>query len=177
MGKMAMTIDDSSLLQNIKGAKKSVKDFKDFTLGVAAGPVDPLNRNASRDMELSEIFAIRSGASDMDAAWDFIKFVNGKEYAKIKFRVMNGNLPARMDSVPGYGESDIKAFYTLRPIVVKHDPEHRIPVKADAKIKELEQLEIQKVEEKQIPLDKALQQIESEGQFILDQELKKANPL
>ncbi|MNW44709.1 putative arabinose-binding protein precursor [compost metagenome] len=176
MGKMAMTVDDSSLLQNLKDAKKSIKDFKDFQLGVVTGPVDPMNRNSSRDMELSEIFAIRSDTPNLEAAWDFIKFISGKEYAKVKFRVLNGNLPSRMDFIREYGENEIKAFYTLRPNMVNHDPENRIPAKFDAQFKELEQLEIQRVEKKEISLDEALKKIESEGQFILDQELKKANP-
>lgn len=176
MGKMAMVVDDSSMLQNLKDAKKSVKDFKDFQLGVVTGPVDPMNRDSSRDTELSEIFAIRSDTPNLEAAWDFIKFINGGDYAKIKFRVLDGTLPSRMDSIQSYGENEIKPFYTLRPIAVNHDSENRIPARFDAQLKELEQLEIKKVEKKEISLEEALNRIESEGQFILDQELKKATP-
>lgn len=176
MGKMAMMIDDSSLLQNLKDVKKKVKDFKDFQLGVVTGPVDPLNRDSSGDIEVSEIIAIRSGSPNLKAAWEFIKYINGEEYSKVKFRVLNGNLPSRMNSIQGYGENEIKAFYSLRPKLVNHDPDNRIPAKFDSQFMELEQLEIQKVEKKESSLDEALNKIESEGQFILDQEVKKENP-
>ncbi|MNW43760.1 putative ABC transporter substrate-binding protein YesO [compost metagenome] len=176
MGKMAMVIDDSSLLQNLKDIKKRVKDFKDFQLGVVTGPVDPLNRDSSGDIELSEIVAIRSGTPNSEAAWDFIQYINGREYSKVKFRVLNGNLPSRMNSIQGYGENEIKPFYSLHPKLVKHDQEYRIPANFDSQFMELEQVEIQKVEKKDISLDEALEKIESEGQFILDQEIKKENP-
>lgn len=176
MGKVAMTVDDSSLLQNLKDAKKSVKDFKDFQLGVVTGPVDPLNRDSSRDTEISEIFAIHSATPNVEAAWDFIKFINGKDYAKIKFRVLDGNLPSRMESIQGYGENEIEAFYSLRPITERHDSENRIPANFYDQFNELEELEIQKVKKKEISLDEALHKIESEGQFMLDQKLEKKNP-
>lgn len=173
MEKVAMMFDNTNLLQDFQDATKKLKDFKQFKLGIAASPVDPLNRESSGDTELSEIFSIPTDAPNKDVAWDFIKYINGKDFAKIKFRLLDGNLPTRNDAMVSYGGMDLKAFYALRPKLVNYDMLNRIPEGLESQFKEMELPEIQRVMKKQITLDEALKKIQLEAQFMLEQQLKK----
>ncbi|CAH0120382.1 MULTISPECIES: ABC transporter substrate-binding protein [unclassified Paenibacillus] len=173
MGRMAMTVDDSYLLQNIKQVKERIKAFKPFQLGIAAGPVDPFEPDSSRDIQLQEIFAIRAGSPNSDAAWEFIKYVNGVEYAKIKSRTMNGNLLSRMGSYKEeYAENGLEAFYALKPKTVSNGRESDIPNEFYPLFEELTKREIQRVQAKETTLDEALDRIQAEGQTVLDRIVK-----
>lgn len=172
MGRMAMTVDDPYLLQNLQRAKDRMADFKDFQLGIAAGPVDPIEQDSSRDIRLQEIFSIWYGSPNIEAAWDFIKYVNGDDYARIKSKTMNGNILSRMGHYKEYKGNSLEAFYALKPKMVSYRRENDIPGEFYTPFQEMTQREIQRVEDKEISLDEALSKIQTEGQFILDQKLK-----
>ncbi|GJM76713.1 sugar ABC transporter substrate-binding protein [Paenibacillus macerans] len=96
MGRMAMTVDSTYMLQNLKDAQDRIKDYKPFQIGAVAGPVDPAEPDKSRNISVSDIFSIRANSANADAAWEFIKFVNGDEFAKVKSRTLNGGMLSRM---------------------------------------------------------------------------------
>ncbi|SUA86626.1 hypothetical protein [Paenibacillus macerans] len=50
-----MTIDGTNLLQNLKDAKNSVRDYKPFQIGIVAGPVDPALPDSTREVSYNEI--------------------------------------------------------------------------------------------------------------------------
>ncbi|MNP26712.1 hypothetical protein D3C76_1195790 [compost metagenome] len=109
-----MVVASISQLQSLQAAKSGVKNYKPFTLGIAAGPADPKDRKSTGNVFVTEIFAIPAGASNVDAAWDFIKYFNGDEYAKEYYKLSSISAPlSRM--VKEYSGYKLDAFYKLKP--------------------------------------------------------------
>ncbi len=115
MGRTAMTIGRSYLLNNIKDAKNMLKDYKPFQVGIVAGPVDPAEPDKSRDIYFNELFAIRANSPNVDVAWEFLKFVNGEQFAQIKSKSLNNGLLSRMGYSKEYDGVSLDVFYKLQP--------------------------------------------------------------
>ena len=171
-GSMAMTVDDLLLLQDLENAQGRNRDYAAFSLGAAAGPVDSHARDLSNDIQLKEIWSIRNGSPNAETAWEFIKYVNSDDYARVKGKTMDGFILSRIGHYEDLG-IDLNAFYSLRPNIANHSMEDNIPDKFYPSFEELMQRELQKVAENQVSLDEAIKQIQTAGQFILDDLLKK----
>lgn len=174
VGRMAMTLDSPYLLRDLKDARDMVGDYKPFKVGMAAAPADPADRGATRDLYLSNIFAIRNGTSNADAAWAFLKYISGEEYAKAKSKTLNASLLSRINDnmeVAGY---DLEVFYKLKPKVGLniYSETDRIPAAFFPAYREIVDREIRLVREKSKTLDAALQTIQDEGQLALDNAVK-----
>ncbi|RRJ64223.1 hypothetical protein EHV15_15810 [Paenibacillus oralis] len=97
--------------------------------------------------------------------------MNSDDYARVKGMSLDGNILSRMGH---YGELgiDLNSFYSLRPNIANHSLEENIPREFYSLFEELLQRELQRVMEKQVSLDEAIKQIQTEGQFILNDALK-----
>lgn len=173
-GRMAMTINSAYYLRELKEIKNRLPDYKPFQVGIVAGPVDPANPEISRDVYLSNIFAIRANSPNADAAWELIKFINGEQYAKIKSRSMNDGLLSRMGMTKEYSGINLDAFYKLKPQIDDSvsTVEDKIPVEFYSQYYSIYSREIGLVESKEKSVDEALKTIEEEAQVALDQALK-----
>lgn len=174
MGRMAMTIGSPYELQNIKEAKNAIKDYKPFELGIVAGPVDPATPDIDRSMGVADIFAIRANSANTDAAWEFIKFINGDEFAKVKSRTMNSGLLTRMGYSTEFDGHSLEAFYKLKPGMDSsgwYDGE-KIPNEFYQPYHQLLEKEIGLVVDKKKSLDEALKTIQEQGQAALDKAVK-----
>lgn len=174
MGRMAMTVDGVYLLQNIKEVKNSLKDYKPFEVGMAAGPVDPADPETTRNIYFSDIFAIRAGSPNADAAWDFLKFINGEDFAKVKSRTLNNGLLSRMGYNKEFDGHSLEVFYKLKP-KTSEDMSSRmdkIPTEFYSAYQPIVDREINLVTEKKKSLDEALKTIQEEGQAALDKAVK-----
>ncbi|MEK4509115.1 carbohydrate ABC transporter substrate-binding protein [Paenibacillus anaericanus] len=169
MGRVAMVVDSADLLQHFKEVRDRVKEFKPFELGIVTGPVDPSDPSTSRDVELYEIFSIRAGSPNAEAAWDFIKYVNGDDYARVKSKTLNGNMLSRMGYYKDYVASGIEAFYKLKPKPVNYGSRGKVPTGFYSTFEELMKRELERVKNKEITVDEALGNVEAEGQTLLDQ--------
>lgn len=171
-GRVAMKLDDAGIMQVLAGLTKTLPDFKAFQFDTVTGPVDPLDRSSSRDMEVGQIFAIRAGTPNLEAAWDFVKYVNSDDYAAIKARVFNSNLLTRMDH---YSESRLQAFYKLDPLMVDYSRKADIPDTFTERFNALTSTEMSKAARKEISLEEALDNVSKTGQALLDKALAKQN--
>ncbi|WP_410770757.1 ABC transporter substrate-binding protein [Fontibacillus sp. BL9] len=174
MGRIAMTVGDPYMLQNLKEVKNSLKDYKPFELGMATGPVDPADPETTRNVYFNDVFGIRAGSPNVDAAWDFIKFINGEDFAKIKSRTMNNGLLSRMGFNTEYDGHNLEVFYKLKP---KTTPDmssrmDKIPMEFYSQYQTIMDRELALVQEKKKSIDEALQTIEQEGQVALDKAIK-----
>lgn len=118
MGRSAMVVASISQLQSLQAAKSGVKNYKPFTLGIVAGPVDPKDRKSTANVFVSEIFAIPASASNVDAAWDFIKYFHGDDFANeyYKPKHTNNSIGAPLTRmVKEYSGYKLDAFYQLKP--------------------------------------------------------------
>ncbi|RRJ67643.1 extracellular solute-binding protein [Paenibacillus oralis] len=174
MGRMAMTTSNSYLLRNIKDAKNTLKDYKPFQVGIVAGPVDPAEPDKSRDIYFNELFAIRANSPNADAAWEFLKFVNGEPFAKIKSRSLNNGLLSRMGNSKEYDGVNLDVFYKLKPNLdgASSLDNDKIPRKFHSQYQSIVDRELKLVEENKKSIEEALQTMEQEGQTVLDKTVK-----
>jgi multiple sugar transport system substrate-binding protein len=70
-------------------------------------------------MYLSNVFAINSSAPNAETAWEFIKFVNGEDFAKLRSRSGSSyEMVSRKSFIkPKQGlDYNIEAFFKLKPV-------------------------------------------------------------
>ncbi|WHX48647.1 extracellular solute-binding protein [Paenibacillus woosongensis] len=172
MGRAAMTTGDTYVLRNLKEAADALKDYKPFEVGIVAGPASSTDPDKSRNISVSEVFAISANSPNADAAWEFIKFVNGDQFAKIKSRSLNNGLLSRMGYTDEYNGISLEAYYKLKPLPTDYSGMRKIPNGFYEKFQPLLDTELKAVEDNTKSLDEALAKIEAEGQVALDQALK-----
>jgi multiple sugar transport system substrate-binding protein len=176
MGRAAMIVSMGNLLPELKGAKTAIKGYTPFELGLAAGPSDPAYQGTTWENSLGEIFAINANAVNKDAAWEFIKFVNSNEFAKIRYsnpRSLSTRTGVKME----YDGVNLNAFYTLKMKINNNNGSKRskIPDEFPAEFQKIQNREIKLVQEGKKSLDEALEVMQSEGQQALDLALRSGN--
>ncbi|WP_334072080.1 MULTISPECIES: ABC transporter substrate-binding protein [Paenibacillus] len=174
MGRMAMTTDSSNFLQNLKEAKGRIKGYKPFQLGIVAGPVDPARPDETRGVYFNRILSIRANTPNVEAAWDFMGFVHGEEFAKIKSRTLNEGMLTRMGYTKEFDGVSLDAFYKLKPSAESTplSSEDEIPSEFYEQYYSILSREIGLLEKKSKSVDDVLKTIEQEGQVQLDKALK-----
>lgn len=174
MGRVAMSVESPYLLQDMKQAQDVITDYKPFQLGVAAGPVDPADPQTTRSLYFSDIFAIRANSPNADAAWEFIKFINGEEFARVKSRTLNNGLLSRMGISTEYNGVNLEAFYKLKPKFDSNSSRDyaKIPDDFHMQYRPILEREIKLAQEKKKSIDEALQTVQDEAQALLDKALK-----
>lgn len=171
MGRVAMTVDANYLLTNIKEVASDLKDYKGFEIGIAAGPVDPADPTKTNGGYIRELFGIRAGSPNIEAAWDFIKFINGEEFAKVKSKTLNNGLPTREGISKEYNGISLEAFYKLKPRV-SLDDDASLPNEFHKNYRTILQREVNLLEENKKTVEQALNSIQNEAQTALDQAFK-----
>ncbi|MNZ61248.1 sn-glycerol-3-phosphate-binding periplasmic protein UgpB precursor [compost metagenome] len=119
-GKVAMTVSESNFVNEIADANNNAAKIKNFTpidWDVVTVPVHPENPGVGGNIWYNYTFSINSSAANPETAWEFIQFVNGEEYAKLKSRSNTYEMVSRKSYIqPRQGLSyNIQAFYTLKP--------------------------------------------------------------
>ncbi|MED4955115.1 ABC transporter substrate-binding protein [Paenibacillus macerans] len=176
-GRQAMLIDDEpswaySVLDYIKSGKSGVKPFR---VGMVVGPVDPSNREITRDLNLGNdyVYAIRASSSNVDAAWELLKFMQGDKVASKLARRPDHGIPSRMGQTSDYYGINLDGFYhltSLPPSNYYDDPDSSIITdEFKEKYEEISYRELTQVEKSQKSLDDALQTIQRDAQAALDE--------
>ncbi|RCX22864.1 multiple sugar transport system substrate-binding protein [Fontibacillus phaseoli] len=119
-GKVAMTIGESNYVNEIADANNNASKIKNFTpvdWDVVTVPVHPEKPDVGGNVYLNNTFSINSSAPNADTAWEFIKFVNGPDFAKLKSRSNSYEMVSRKSFIqPKQGLNyNIQAFYLLKP--------------------------------------------------------------
>ena len=114
-GKVAMTISYSYLLEQIREASATVPDRAVKNWDLVTLPVDPANPDFSYEFSFGNIFAINAESSNRDAAWAFISYIHGDDYARVKSKVFNGRFPVRTAYIRDEEGRNMAAFYALKP--------------------------------------------------------------
>ncbi|GFN33985.1 hypothetical protein [Paenibacillus xylaniclasticus] len=85
-----------------------------FTVGIVTAPAASEDRKSTGSVYIHEIFAIPQGAAQVDAAWGFIQYFNGEDYAQQYYKRSSISAPlSRM--VKEYSGYKLDAFYKLKP--------------------------------------------------------------
>ncbi|MEF2248749.1 ABC transporter substrate-binding protein [Paenibacillus sp. IITD108] len=118
-GKVGMMISDYYYINELKKIGENASKIKDFEMvdwDVVTLPTDPSTPGVGGNISLNQLMGINARAQNPEGAWDFIKFINGKDWAKIKSRSLY-EMAARKEFLQPIGglQYNLDAFTTLRP--------------------------------------------------------------
>ncbi|URN96607.1 MAG: extracellular solute-binding protein [Candidatus Pristimantibacillus lignocellulolyticus] len=117
-GRLAMRVDGNYFVNNIEDMKNYAKNPEDFTdnWDLVTAPVGSQNPDVSYFMSYYNLFAINAASTNVEEAWNFIAYITGDEYARVKSKVSYGNLPLRTKYLNLDTERNYAAFYKLKPM-------------------------------------------------------------
>lgn len=182
-GRQAILIDDPnyvySELANIGEGKSGVKSFR---VGMVVGPVNHSDREITRDLNLNNdyVYAIRAKSSNVDAAWELLKFMQGDEVAGELARRPDNGIPSRMGQTSNFYGINLEGFYHLNSVQQGgyfDDPKKILADDFPLKYEEITYREWALVEKSLKTIDEALQSIQRDLQVALDEAIlsKKMN--
>ncbi|NEW08041.1 extracellular solute-binding protein [Paenibacillus sp. SYP-B3998] len=164
MGKVAMTIDGNYMMQNLQEVKDRLKDVKPVNWDIVTVPIDPQNPDFSNNVSVSQIFAINAQSANTRAAWEFVKYINSDEYARVMSKSSQGLMTRTAYAKEKDGHS-LEPFYLLKPnpnsIYKGYD---KIPSGFYQPFTTLANQEIQAVLDGKKTADEALKMIQEKGQ-------------
>ncbi|SDF88241.1 multiple sugar transport system substrate-binding protein [Fontibacillus panacisegetis] len=174
-GKSAMTFEYYTYLNNnIYWVKQEQGDNFHLNWDVAAAPVDESNREASPYFFIPTIFAVNTKSQNVQAAWEFVKFINGEEFAKINSRTTTNSIPTRTDYVYNPDGKRIEVFYSnlkMNRALVSHSYYDNIPINFGGVFYNIVESELKAAAVGAKSIDEALVSIEERGQEQLDKQL------
>lgn len=174
MGRSAMHIGSVTSLALMDHFKNDLNDYVPFELGIAAGPVDPLDPTSTY-VTPGDIFAINIASVHQDAAWEFIKYVCGEDYARVSSKsneLLLGQqlLLSRSGYMTDYEGTSLEPFYQLRSKLLRRsDDWYKLPDQFFNDFATILSRELELVEKGQKSLDEAIATVRSEAQAVLDQ--------
>lgn len=119
-GNVAITIADYSYINEIIDTNKNaakIKNFEKLDWDVVTLPTFPETPGIGGNIYLNNIMGINAKAQNDKDAWDFIKTLNGEEWAKLKSRSSYEIVSRKKYIQPKDGLNyNIAAFYTLKPV-------------------------------------------------------------
>jgi multiple sugar transport system substrate-binding protein len=117
-GKIAMTVGDYNLINEIVQMNTNAEKLKIEALDwdVVTMPYHVGKEGIGGNIYLNQLSGINSNAPNPDDAWEFVKFMNGKEWAKLKSR-STYEMSARKEFIkPRDGMSyNVEAFTKMKP--------------------------------------------------------------
>ncbi|AFH60042.1 hypothetical protein B2K_04785 [Paenibacillus mucilaginosus K02] len=112
-GRIAMTVEGAYLISELERAKDIRKDKEPVNWDIVTVPVDPQNPGTSNALSISEVFSVRSDSPNARAAWEFVKYINSEEMARVKSKMDEGRLLSRTAYVKDKDGRSLEPFYKL----------------------------------------------------------------
>jgi multiple sugar transport system substrate-binding protein len=170
-GRLAMTIDGTYMMEQIKRAQSSsVKDKVIKNWGLVTVPVDPEHPDSSTNVGLSQIFAVNAQSANTKAAWTFLNYITSDEYARVTSKVQRGSLSVRTNYLKDDEGHNLQAFYALKPMQSPLMQSYsKVPQNFLIQFQGMAQQELQAVQNGQKSLDDALAELQTKGQQALMQ--------
>jgi multiple sugar transport system substrate-binding protein len=166
-GRAAMTITSFYMFDQLDQAKNQMKDYKPFNWDIVTVPVDPKNPDMTNSFGVSELFSINAQSTQQRAAWEFIKYLNSDEYARIISRSTQ-QLLSRISYVKEKEGHSLEAFYKLKADTDLYKGYEKIPMNFYQAINQIVDEEMKPVIEGKKSLDEVLPIIQTKGQEAMD---------
>ncbi|MBP1992997.1 ABC transporter substrate-binding protein [Paenibacillus eucommiae] len=166
-GRAAMTIGSYYMLDQIKQAKNEIKDFKPFNWDLVTAPVDLKNPDLTNSFGVSELMAINAQSTEQRAAWEFIKYLNSDEFAKIISRSTQ-QLLSRTSYIKDKDGHNLEAFYKLKADPDLYKGYEKVPQNFYPAFNQIIDEEMKQMVEGKKSLDEALLIIQNKGQEAMD---------
>jgi multiple sugar transport system substrate-binding protein len=175
-GKVAMVLDGNYLMNQIKEAKNVLKDKGVQNWDLVTVPVNPQSPDVSTGMSIYQIFAIDAQSTNTEAAWKFISYINGDEFARVTSKVQNGGFPIRTKYLAAEEGLNMAAFYSLKPSQSSiYKDFDKLPQDFFMKFDGITQQEMQGVTDGKVSVSEALDNLQNKGQQILLEEKNKSS--
>jgi len=168
-GKVAMSIDGNNLISQIKDAQNAVKDKAVSNWDIVTVPVDPKNPNVTDTVSVDQILAVDAQSPNADAAWKFVQYVNGDEFARVTSKTNSGSYPVRTKYIADEEGHNLQAFYALTPVeeTVYKDYD-KMPNEIFSQILNLITKELSEAQKGGQTVSEAMDRIQDKGQLLLD---------
>ncbi|WP_372630863.1 ABC transporter substrate-binding protein [Cohnella sp.] len=167
MGRSAMAVKSSYEVQQIIQAKEQLKNVTPVNWGIVTAPVDPNNRNQSSYFSLGSIFAVSSSSANPRAAWEFIKYINGDPFAKLKSKSLYGSLLSRTKHNPDKDGRSMEPFYKLEPKANTNNEYTKAPINFFGALSALVEAEVDAALNDKKTVEEALEAIQEKGEAEL----------
>lgn len=171
-GKVAMTMDGNYLMNQITEAQARLKGKGVQNWDLVTVPVNPQKPDESTGMSMSQIFAIDANSPNVEAAWKFLGYVNGDDFARVTSKLQNGGFPIRTKYLEGgEGGHHMEAFYSLKPAQNNmYKDFDKLPQEFFMKFDGLTQQVMQGVTDGKTTVSEALDDLQAKGQQLLTEE-------
>jgi multiple sugar transport system substrate-binding protein len=166
-GRAAMTINGYNIIDQLEQAKNQIKDFKPLNWDIVTVPVDPKNPDKTTTFGVSELFAVNAQSTQQRAAWEFVKYLNSDEFARIQSRSSQQLLSRTKYAKEKDGHS-LEAFYKLKADTDFYKGYEKVPQNFFQVFNQLVDEEMKPVLEGKKSLDEVLPIIQTKGQEALD---------
>jgi multiple sugar transport system substrate-binding protein len=119
-GRLAMSINDSDYIYSLENGYLSAGQER-VDWGVVSVPVQVDTPDVVFEMQLYGLAGINAKATNVEDAWDYLAFLNGKEWANTKV-LSSSNLISRMSAYELMNSDfNLEAFHQLKPIPLSTD--------------------------------------------------------
>jgi len=171
-GRSAMTVRNSYFIQNVSDSQNYL-DKAPLNWGIVTAPVNPNDRARSNDIRLNSIFAIRADTPNARAAWEFLKYISGEEFARVKSKApLSGELLSRTAYNREQDGRSMEPFYKLEPGTSPTSLLENAPPSFYGLLYPIVNEELGSVVENKKPFDEAYRNIQARAESAL-QEAKK----
>ncbi|MNN25029.1 hypothetical protein D3C81_1384840 [compost metagenome] len=174
-GNSAMTVEYYYYLNNnIYWAKADRGDEFHLNWDVVTAPVDESNREAAPYFAFGDIYVVNANTSEAQAAWEFVKFINSEEVAKMKSRTTTHAIPTRTDYLYNPEGKHMEVFYKRSNMdwaLKDYSQYNKIPQKFHGALSRIMDSELRAAMTDAKSIDEALESIQERGQEELDKQL------
>lgn len=168
-GITAMYLESSYYLSEINYAKQYAQNPENLTdnWDIVSAPVASSGNNASPNTYYGNIMSIASNSTNVDAAWDFIAYVTGDEFARVKSYASYGNLPIRQKYALKDSTKNVNAFYATKPMLDAMEDWSKIPQRFSNEFWNVQREEFQKLQDGTATVDEVLATLQLKGNELL----------
>ncbi|MNJ49685.1 Bacterial extracellular solute-binding protein [compost metagenome] len=172
MGRTAMTMANISLVDDINNLEDlglDLKGAKSFEVGLVAGPVSHAEPNKTSSSYIDQIFSLYTGSLNKEVAWDFIKYANSEELAKVKSKMIAQGISSRVGVSKEYNGYSLESLHKLGPKLLPDYGVDKIPEGFLQQHSEILSRESELIKNNKKSIEEALKTIQNESQVTLDQ--------
>lgn len=174
-GHVAMTLVHHNSLDQIISANRNADQYDDMeqiNWDIVTVPFHEEYPNVGGNMHMHPVMAINANAQNPNDAWDFIKFVNGEEWAQLKSKSSYSLVSRVQYNEPKNGlDYNMDAFFQTKPAVEAMMMNSQIYMKYPNiwQVESIGQNKLREVIQGNKTVEEALQEWENEGNQMLEQ--------
>ncbi|MCI3920690.1 extracellular solute-binding protein [Paenibacillus sp. TRM 82003] len=172
-GRVAMVISNYYYINELIQANKSAEVNENQTpidWDVVTVPTHPEAPDIGGSIYLDGMMGINAKAMNQEDAWEFIKFVNGDDWARMKSRSQNALVSNKEYLVPKEGLAyNMEAFYKLKPAPIQDESEVYRKYPNIYMVQSIGQQKFQEVVDGKKEVRQALKEWQTEGDAMLQQ--------